>query len=105
MMDPNTVAVRESTKEDLGNVARFIDSLDEINVFSIAVTAGDVKQKVRTLHQAEVVLNNLIKNFAHDLEGVKNTQRFIDMAAAIRGGYDKLRERPDDSKNPEGHYR
>lgn len=41
-----------------------------------------------------MVFNNLTKNFAHDLEGVKNTQRFIDMAAIIQGGYDKLRERP-----------
>ena len=63
-------------------------------MFSIAVTAGDVNQKVRSLHEAEVVFNNLTKNFAHDLEGVKNTQRFIDMAAALQGGYDKLRERP-----------
>jgi trimethylamine--corrinoid protein Co-methyltransferase len=94
MIDPYTGERRESTKEDLGNVARFIDSIDEINVFSIAVTAGDVNQKVRSLHEAEVVLNNLTKNFAHDLEGIKNTKRFIDMAAIIQGGYDKLRERP-----------
>lgn len=94
IIDPYTGEVRESTKEDLGNVARFIDALEEINVFSIAVTAGDVNQKVRALHEAEVVFNNLTKNFAHDLEGVKNTKRFIDMAAAIQGGYDKLRERP-----------
>ena len=94
IFDPYTGELRESTKEDLGNVARFIDAIPEIDVFSIAVTAGDVNQKVRSLHEAEVVFNNLTKNFAHDLEGVKNTQRFIDMAAAIQGGYDKLRERP-----------
>lgn len=94
ILDPYTGERRESTKEDLGNVARFCDYMEACNVFSIAVTAGDVNQKVRSLHKAEVVFNNLTKNFAHDLEGVKNTQRFIDMAAAIQGGYDKLRERP-----------
>lgn len=94
MMDPYTGEVRDSTKEDLGNVARFCDALEAIDVFSIAVAAGDVDQRVKSLHEAEVVFNNLTKNFAHDLEGVKNTQRFIDMAAAIQGGYDKLRERP-----------
>ncbi len=94
MMDPYTGEVRDSTKADLGNVARFIDSMDTVDVFSIAVAAGDVNQKVKSLHEAEVVFNNLTKNFAHDLEGIKNTQRFIDMAAAIQGGYDKLRERP-----------
>lgn len=94
IIDPYTGERRESTKEDLGNVARFVDSMEAADVFSIAVTAGDVNQKVRSLHEAEVVFNNLTKNFAHDLEGVKNTQRFIDMAAAIQGGHDKLRERP-----------
>lgn len=94
MIDPYTGEVRDSTKEDLGNVARFIDAMDGVDVFSIAVAAGDVNQKVKALHEAEVVFNNLTKNFAHDLEGIKNTKRFIDMAAAIQGGYDKLRERP-----------
>jgi trimethylamine--corrinoid protein Co-methyltransferase len=94
MMDPYTGEIRDSTKEDLGNVARFIDSMDGVDVFSIAVAAGDVDQRVKSLHEAEVVFNNLTKNFAHDLEGKKNTQRFVDMAAAIQGGHDKLRERP-----------
>lgn len=94
IIDPYTGEVRDSTKEDLGNVARFIDSMEEVNVFSIAVAACDVNQEVKALHEAEVVFNNLTKNFAHDLEGVANTQRFIDMAAAIMGGYDQLRERP-----------
>ena len=58
IFDPYTGELRESTKEDLGNVARFIDAIPEIDVFSIAVTAGDVNQKVRSLHEAEVVFNN-----------------------------------------------
>ena len=94
IIDPYTGEVRDSTKEDLGNVARFIDTMEEVDVFSIAVAACDVNQEVKALHEAEAVFNNLTKNFAHDLEGVPNTQRFIDMAAAIMGGYDKLRERP-----------
>lgn len=94
IIDPYTGESRDSTKEDLGNVARFIDAMDTVNVFSIAVAACDVNQEVKALHEAEVVFNNLTKNFAHDLEGIKNTKRFIDMAAAIQGGYDELRARP-----------
>ena len=94
LIDPYTGEVRDSTKEDLGNVARFIDSMEEVNVFSIAVAACDVNQEVKALHEAEVVFHNLTKNFAHDLEGIANTQRFIDMAAVIMGGYDALRARP-----------
>lgn len=94
IMDPYTCQVRDSTKADLGNVARFIDFMDGVDVFSIAVTAQDIHPKVRMLHEAEVVFHNLTKNFAHDLDGKKNTQRFIDMAAAISGGYDQLKKRP-----------
>ena len=64
MMDPYTGEVRDSTKEDLGNVARFMRfAMDTVDVFSIAVAAGDVNQKVKSLHEAEVVFNNLTKNF------------------------------------------
>ena len=94
LKDPYTGEIRDTTKEDLGNVARFADAMETVDVFSIAVNAGDVDQRVKSLHEAEVVLNNLTKNFAHDLEGVKNTKRFIDMAAAVMGGYDELRKRP-----------
>ncbi len=94
LKDPYTGEIRDTTKQDLADVARFCDALDGVDVFSIAVAAGDVNQKVKALHEAEVVFNNLTKNFAHDLEGVENTQRFIDMAAAIMGGYEELKERP-----------
>jgi hypothetical protein len=53
------------------------------------VQAGGRKPEGKCLHEAEIVFHNLTKNFAHDLEGVKkHPARFIDMAAAIQGGYD-----------------
>jgi trimethylamine---corrinoid protein Co-methyltransferase len=94
ILDPYTKVVRDSTLEDLGNVARFIDSMDGVDVFSIAITAQDINPKVRMLHEAEVVFHNLTKNFAHDLDGKKNTERFIKMAGIIAGGKEELRKRP-----------
>lgn len=94
ILDPYTKAVRDSTLEDLGNVARFIDSMDGVDVFSIAVTAQDINPKVRMLHEAEIVFHNLTKNFAHDLDGKRNTERFIKMAGIIAGGKEELRKRP-----------
>jgi trimethylamine---corrinoid protein Co-methyltransferase len=94
ILDPYTGECRDTTKEDLGNIARFIDAMDTVDVFSIAVAAQDAPPKTKMLHEAEVVFHNLTKNFAHDLEGKKNTQRFIDMAAIISGGKDQLRARP-----------
>lgn len=94
MMDLFTGEIRPSNLEDLSNVARFIDALDQVDVFSIAVTGQDIDPKVRMLHEAETVFHNMTKNFAHDLDGKENTERFIKMAAAIVGGTDKLKERP-----------
>ena len=40
IIDPYTGEVRESTKKDLCDVARFCDAMEGCDVFSIAVTAG-----------------------------------------------------------------
>lgn len=94
VIDPNTAAHRVSTKEDLGNIARFCDALDEVDFFTLAVAAQDVLPEVRDLHEAEVVLNNTSKHFSHDTQSKENTRKFIAMAECIVGGSDRLRERP-----------
>lgn len=94
VLDPYTNQYRISTKEDLGNIARFCDALDEVDFFTLAVSAQDFSPRVRDLHEAEVVLNNTSKHFSHDTHSVTSTRRFIKMAAAIAGGMEQLRERP-----------
>lgn len=94
VLDPYTQELRMSTKEDLGNIARFCDSVPEVDFFTLAVAAQDVDPRVKDLHEAEVVLNNTSKHFSHDTMSIASTHRVLDMAAAIVGGRDKLRERP-----------
>ncbi|ATW27642.1 hypothetical protein DCMF_25365 [Candidatus Formimonas warabiya] len=94
VLDPDTLDYRPSTKADLGNIARFCDSLEEVDFFTLAVSAQDVHPKVRDLHEGEVVLNNTAKHFSHDTQSIKSTKRFLEMAATIAGGMDQLRERP-----------
>jgi trimethylamine--corrinoid protein Co-methyltransferase len=94
VLDPYTNEYKMSTKEDLGNIARFCDALSEVDFFTLAVSAQDYNPQVRDLHEAEVVLNNTSKHFSHDTHSVKSTKRFIKMAAAVAGGMEQLRERP-----------
>lgn len=94
MMDPETGELRKSTKQDLGDVARICDALDEVDMFTIAVTAQDVPEETRELHEAEAVFHNTSKHFGHDTSGAWGTRYFIEMAAAVAGGKEKLRERP-----------
>lgn len=94
VIDPYTQGYRDSTKEDLGNIARFCDAIDEVDFFTLAVSAQDISPQVRDLHEAEVVLTNTTKHFSHDTHSVENTKRFLEMAAVIAGGREALQERP-----------
>jgi trimethylamine---corrinoid protein Co-methyltransferase len=92
--DLETGALRASTKADLADTARLCDAIDEVDIYTIAVTAQDVPEATRELHEAEAVLNNTVKHFGHDTQDTATTKRFIEMGAAVAGGMDKLKERP-----------
>jgi len=92
--DIETGELRESTKQDVADVARFVDGLPEIDIFHIPVTAGDVDQEYKNLHEGEAVLLNTTKHFAHHNDSGKNTRRWIEMCATIVGGKEELRKHP-----------
>jgi len=94
LLDPVTGERRSTTKEDLGNIARFIDAVDEVDCITIPVAATDVPEEIKELHEAEAIFHNTAKHFGHDTEGGANTRRFIRMAAAVAGGMDSLRKKP-----------
>ncbi len=94
MLDLETGELRSSGKQDLADTARICDAIDEVDTFTIAVTAQDVPEISRELHEAEAVLNNTVKHFAHDTSDAESTRLVVEMGAAIVGGKKKLRERP-----------
>jgi trimethylamine--corrinoid protein Co-methyltransferase len=94
LLDPYTGERSETTLEDLKNITRFLDAVDEVDQISPAVTATDMPTEIKELYEAEAIFNNTSKHFAHDTEGGENTRTFIKMAAVVAGGMDKLRERP-----------
>lgn len=85
---------RPSAKQDIADLARFINGMDEIDIFHVPVTAGDVTPFLKDLHEGEAALLNTSKHFIHHNNCGKNTRRWIEMAAVMAGGKDKLRERP-----------
>jgi trimethylamine--corrinoid protein Co-methyltransferase len=94
IIDPETGERRTTTKQDVAEIARFCDAIDEIDFFTIAVAAQDVPGEIKDIHEAEAVFPNTAKHYFHDPECGKNTKRVIEMAAAITGGKDQLRKRP-----------
>ena len=94
IIDAETGMRRDTTLQDLEEITRFADGVDEVDTFTIAVAAQDVEPSLKDLYEGAAVLNNTRKHFGHDTEGGANTRRFIRMAAAVAGGMDALRQRP-----------
>ena len=92
--DLDTGERRESTKKDVGTIARLIDGLDEIDMNNVAVTPRDVSAETATLHGLQEVFTNTTKPVVAGMPSKRQIELAADMAAAIVGGQDELRERP-----------
>ncbi len=92
--DPDTKERRPSTKQDIADVAKLVDALDQIDVIEQTLTARDKHEKVAMLHNAEATLSNTTKHQSQGAEDAHQAKIAIAMAAAIVGGVDKLKERP-----------
>lgn len=94
VVDPFTGALRESNKQDVGATALACDALANVDIYSSAVVARDMEYAT-DMHEAEAFLSNTSKHCQHlDLGGGAQAKKFFEMAAAIVGGKEKLRERP-----------
>lgn len=94
VVDPYTGEQRSPTKADLASAATLVDYLSDIDVCEKAVGAGDVPREVAPLHNAEAMLTNTTK---HCCVGPGNRfllNKLVNMAAAIVGGFKKLKKRP-----------
>jgi len=94
VIDPYTGERKDSTLQDLCDITRFADAVPEVESVTTPVAAQDVSEEIKELYEAEAMLSNTSKPIGHDTEGKENTQKFLDMVAAVCGGKDKLRERP-----------
>ena len=94
IVDPYSGEVRVPMKTDVGDTARAVDYLPNIDVYERAVTAQDVDQEAAPLHQAEAWMANTSK---HGFMGSGNaylSDKLLDMAGAVVGGRERLRARP-----------
>ena len=95
IVDAESGEFRDTTKQDVADTARMADSLDQVDVYSHAVTGGDCPTENVDLHEAQAFLNNTSKHCMHiDLTCGENAKKYFEMGAAITGGMDELRDRP-----------
>lgn len=93
IVDMYSGELRPTVKKDVEESAVLVDYLDGIDVYERAVGAHDVNQDAQPLHNAEAFLANTTKHCFHGAGNGKLMKGALDMAAAISGGHDKLKER------------
>jgi trimethylamine--corrinoid protein Co-methyltransferase len=94
VVDPETGECRDSTKQDIADIARLNDYLSDIDTFEIAVGAKDVPPETCAVHNAEAQFLNTTKPVGIGPLSRHETIAIFEMAAEIVGGAEQLRRRP-----------
>ncbi len=95
VIDIETGERRRSTKQDVAESARVADYLPQIAFYWPIVAAQDCPSETRSLHELEAAWNNTTKHVQTEcVITAREAQAAIEMAAAIVGGHEELRQRP-----------
>jgi trimethylamine--corrinoid protein Co-methyltransferase len=94
MVDWETGKRRYSTSEDIARCARIADYLDHVDIIWPLGAGNDVPAPMRYIVDMYTSLRNSEKHFEGDSTTGKEAQYQIEIAAAIVGGREELREKP-----------
>jgi trimethylamine--corrinoid protein Co-methyltransferase len=95
VLDVFTGERRRSTLQDVAEIARAADYLDEIAFHWTAVSAQDKPKETRSLHELLAIWNNSTKHVqTESIVTEREARASVEMAALIAGGRDELRRRP-----------
>ncbi len=86
VIDPYTGELRPSTKKDLGEIARLVDALPDIDVFEMAVVCGDQPPETFSLHNHEAAIVNQTKPISGGAQDGRAVHTTVEMLAAVQGG-------------------
>jgi trimethylamine--corrinoid protein Co-methyltransferase len=94
VIDVETGEYRQSTKQDVADIARLNDYLSEMDTHEIAVGAKEVPPATAAVHNSEMQFLNTTKPIGIGPLSGMECKAIFRMAAEIVGGEDALRERP-----------
>jgi len=92
--DLSTGEQRSSNKQDTADAALLVDYLENFDLCQRAVGARDKPPEALSVHNAEAVLTHTSKHCVIGPVDREPLKWVIEVAAAVAGGKDKLRERP-----------
>ncbi len=95
VIDLQTGQRRTSCLQDVVEVARVADHLDEVGFHWVPVSAQDKPAKTRGLHEIKAIWENSTKHVqTESIYNEHEAKAAIEMAEAIAGGREALRKRP-----------
>jgi trimethylamine---corrinoid protein Co-methyltransferase len=95
VLDIHTGDRRRSCLNDVAEIARVADALEEVAFHWVAVSAQDYPENTRSLHELRAIWENSTKHVQTESITKENEARLaVEMAAAIAGGREALRQRP-----------
>ena len=92
--DLETGENRDSVKADVALAARLVDWADEIDVWLTGLVPRDVPTELPALHAVDAALASLTKPILCGPASKLELQACYQLAAAVAGSMDELRERP-----------
>lgn len=95
VIDLHTGQRRTSCLQDVVEIARVADALEEIGFHWVPVSAQDKPTRTRGLHEIKAIWENSTKHVqTESIYNEDEARTAIEMAAAIAGGREALRKRP-----------
>ncbi len=94
ILDINTGKRRPSLLSDLSNIAHLVQHLENIDFFIIPVFPNDVSAQSVDVNSFYHSLINTQKHVMGGIHYTSSINRVIDLAAALAGGEEKLKEKP-----------
>ena len=95
VLDLYTGERRRSRLQDVAEIARVADYLEEVGFHWVAVSAQDKPPETRGLHELKAIWENSTKHAqTESIYSVHEARAAVEMAAIIAGGREALRQRP-----------
>jgi trimethylamine--corrinoid protein Co-methyltransferase len=95
IIDIKTGRRRRSVLQDVADIARVADSLDEVGFHWVPVSAQDCPPRSRGLHELLAIWRNSTKHVqTESIYSEAEARAAVEMAALLAGGKEALRERP-----------
>ena len=95
VIDIHTGERRRSCLQDVADIARVADYMEEVAFHWVAVSAQDCPPESRSLHELRALWENSTKHAqTESIYSEREAQASLEMAATIVGGREALRQRP-----------